>query len=193
MWAWEAACWGLFSLTRAQVSSLNRLPLGFYFTDVVNDSFSREDTSSGRRTSRHRLPGCISGWAPSPWQERGGCSPHPAVGPGRAGLGFPGAPPTPPSERTSKWLWGTGSGTCRQPLPSGLMTSTCAQSFEALRLPAGGGRGKWGAEAGNGCKKGPAGLNWGGRAGPPPMPSLGLGAGFLGARGSRGRCPSPAD
>lgn len=25
---------------------------------------------------------------------------------GRACLGFPGAPPTPPSECTSKWLWG---------------------------------------------------------------------------------------
>ena len=82
---------------------------------------------------------------------------------GRAGpaWGFPGPhPPHRLSALQSGWGGGgTGPGTCRQPLPSGLITSTCAQSFEALRLPVGGGRGRWGADAGNGCRKEPAGLN----------------------------------
>lgn len=94
----------------------------------------------GRRASRHCLPGYVTGPATlAHGTERGGRRPPPW-----RGRAWPGVPAALTIGGTSKWLWGTGSGTCRQPLPSGLITSTCSQCFEARRLPEGRGRGKWG-------------------------------------------------
>ena len=80
-----------------------------------------------------------------------------------------------------------GSGTCRQPPPSGLITSTCSQCFEAQRLGVvvvgGGHRGQEGVQ--EGASRGEL-----GREGlpphPQPIPSSGAVAG-----GCRGRARLP--
>lgn len=87
--------------------------------------------------------------------------------------------------------------------PSGLITSTCSQRFEAPRLPKERGRrGELGGQSGKGCRKEPVGLNPGGQSCPPAVPCSGVGEAApevlqgppqspFGQWG--GCCPSPGD